>query len=306
MTRSIVITLMYKQIRLEDVNRVPLRPPGDLHKDRKMNSTLPNSTTNQAWVRCFSSLLVVIIQNLSFSVGLPLNIYIVLLIISGGLDGSVVFTLSHALNDVFFILPAPFYLLCHIQKLCVMPLLLYVCASSLTSRFLIQCGVSLECYLAVLHPVTFRRYKHLRYRLACSLVIWSFSLIVSAAYVYCIDSLPHYILALVQTAFCFIKTFCCISTLKALRRPGPGTRDGEDVEVCAIKKRVFGTVCLNLVSFLIQMLPLTVAFFLYNTLPVFTLVLALSVSFYIYASVGLVQTVFFLYQLGKLAPLCQP
>lgn len=35
-----------------------------------------------------------------------------------------------------------------------------------------NCAICIERYLAVLHPVTFLKCKPLRYRLACSAVIW--------------------------------------------------------------------------------------------------------------------------------------
>ncbi len=42
---------------------------------------------------------------------------------------------------------------------------------SITGRPLFQCLICVECYLAVVHPVTFLKFKPLRYRICYSVIV---------------------------------------------------------------------------------------------------------------------------------------
>ncbi len=49
---------------------------------------------------------------------------------------------------------------------------IFVDGIALTCRPVFQCLISVERYLAVVHPVTFLKFKPLRYRVICSVIVW--------------------------------------------------------------------------------------------------------------------------------------
>lgn len=239
-------------------------------------------------------------QNVNLIAGLPLNIYIVSLTRAGGLDGSAIFILNQALNDIFFMLPTPLYLLCSIRKICFLQAFLFFNAFCLISRNMFQCCVSLDRYLAVVHPVVFRKYRDLKYRLVIVVPIWTCSLIFGVDYIIYFQDFPYYILGFVESVILSVMTSCCVCIWRVLRRPGPGIRAGEDREAAnAVKKRAFTIVYVNLLMFLMQNVPLTAAFFIFQLFSGSSLGLVLIVCFDMYITAGFVQTLLFLYHSGK-------
>ncbi|KAL1253304.1 hypothetical protein QQF64_017997 [Cirrhinus molitorella] len=81
-----------------------------------------------------------------------------------------------------------------------------------TGRPLFQCLICVERYLAVVHPVTFLKYKPLRYR---------------------------FLLAL------SIQLFCLVAVLRALKQSGPGERRRERMEENPMKRRAFHLILIS-------------------------------------------------------------
>ena len=93
----------------------------------------------------------------------------------------------------------------------------------ISGRLLFQACICLERYLAVVHPVVFLRYKPLRYRLACSGLVWMLTLGVCTTSMVLQKSVKVVFLfaAMIMLAV-GVMLYCCLSVLVALKRPGPG------------------------------------------------------------------------------------
>ncbi len=84
------------------------------------------------------------------------------------------------LNSLFFILSRWFS--------CLEILDLFLLGFTFTGRPLFQCLMCVERYLAVVHPVTFLKYKPLRYRVICCTVAWIINLGSCLVCMYNLDS----------------------------------------------------------------------------------------------------------------------
>ncbi|KAK2865893.1 hypothetical protein Q7C36_001949 [Tachysurus vachellii] len=116
-------------------------------------------------------------ENINFCVGLPLNnCVLVFLTRAGARDRSLIFTLSQIASVILFAVLAPLFVLCHVnfEKLCFYHPVLFITGTCMTSRLLLQCCVSIERYMAVIHPITFLKYKAMRYCVAVSVLILYF------------------------------------------------------------------------------------------------------------------------------------
>ncbi len=93
-----------------------------------------------------------------------------------------------------------------------------------------QCLMCVERYLAVVHPVTFLKYKPLRYRVICSVITWGAMFGSSGIILMSIMfQTEFYFTSLFVQFFLFlsIQFFCCVAVLRALKQSGPGERGRE-------------------------------------------------------------------------------
>lgn len=241
--------------------------------------------------------------NINFFIGLPLNICVlVLLTRAGAPDGTLVFTLSQITSEILFAVPAPLFVLCHVnfEKLCFYHPLVFITGTCMTSRFLLQCCVSSERYMAVVHPVTFLKYKAMKYRAAISAGIWLYSVMSGFLTLFYLSALPFNVFGLVYAMFLGLMLFLSLSLLRGLSTPGPGSRERDDSGLSAAKKKAFKIVSVNLLIFLIQIVPLMVCFAMKYTLSQDAFAMAFMVSLNINIIISLFQPVLFLYQNGKL------
>ena len=268
-----------------------------------MNTSLTNSTTSDLDSRIMTAVIVCIItiEVINFSVGLPLNCYIIRLLLSkaGGVDVSAVFVLNHSVAEIAYALVAPLYIVCIVSlDLCVGPLLGLWLGTCLTARYLFQCWVCIERYMAVIYPVTFLRFKPLRYRVGCSVVAWMWALALGVTSMCMFPSLPYSAFGALYLLIFLMDSFCCVMILKGLLRPGPG--DGEDREMNAAKQKAFKVVCMNLGTFLIQIIPVVLTFGLEDALPPDHFQLAVAIAMTINIAAGFIHPVFVLHKAGKL------
>ncbi|KAI4876718.1 hypothetical protein NFI96_000422 [Prochilodus magdalenae] len=267
-------------------------------QDLNMNSTLTTSTSLDLSVK---TTLVISTIVVSFLLGLPLNIYIIILLFPrrGVMEASDVFSWNQAVSEIFYVLSGPFHILCRLSySLCIIEAFGFLRGTSLSSRCLFQSCVCLERYLAVVHPVTFLRYKPLRYRAACSIAVWMCSLAIGVTYTCMLRNFPYRVFAVIYVIILIIDGFFCVSILRKPRDPGPRDMERDAGEMDAAKKKAFQVVSVNLVAFLLQNVPVSVSYGFKNVLP--EDVLDVLSDFGILSNVvtGLFQSVYTLYRAG--------
>ncbi|KAI4904394.1 hypothetical protein NFI96_001729 [Prochilodus magdalenae] len=239
----------HHQEKVRHVALTALRSVCSLYlQDRTMNDTLTNSTDySTGWHFSVSPFFTISMYVVNFFLGFPLNVYILVLYFPsrGVMDGSDVFTWNQAVVEMLFVLLGPFQALCSLN-LCLMEPLGFLLGTFFSSRCVFPCCVCLERYLAVVHPVTFLRYKPLRYRVACSVMAWMCSLANGAACSYTFPYLPYQVFSAMYLLILTVDVFCCVSILRRLKDPGPRGREGEEVEISTAKRKAFLVVSVNL------------------------------------------------------------
>lgn len=115
------------------------------------------------WGLTASSVFVICNHIINLSVGLPLNCYVLFLLFTQGTgkDTDVTFTVSQSASEILLSFAAPLSILCHVNTdLCATKALGFFWGISIAARCHFQCCVSLECYVAVVYPITYLKYNH--------------------------------------------------------------------------------------------------------------------------------------------------
>ncbi|XP_036790484.1 G-protein coupled receptor 4-like [Oncorhynchus mykiss] len=242
----------------------------------------------------------------SFSIniilGLPTKVYILWLILTGagGTMASEFFSLNLTVSEILFCLfntvsVADLYT----QSDFVHKASHFSFGLVFSGRPLFQCCICVERYLAVVHPVVFLKYKPLRYRVGCCSVVW---LMVLGSCCLCLFELfsPPFVYSLfVQTMiYVLLMSFCCLSVLWALKRPGPGDGDREGTN--SIKMKAFKIILILLVYVVIPHLQVALMALTRSCIPYVEFVLGMSICFCICVISGFVQPLLYLHRVGKL------
>ena len=167
-------------------------------------------------------------------------------------------------------------------------------------RPLFQTCICLECYLAVVHPVVFLRYKPLRYRLGCCALVWMMVLGYCSVSMFTFNNPFLYVSnALIMVTF-GVMLFCCLSVLRALKRPGPGEGGREGGVSNQIKMRAFRTVMIIQATMVVSYVPVSVLTSLLKNpdMTWFCVAQPLTILLSIYS--GSVQPLLYLHRAGKL------
>ncbi|XP_056121935.1 C-C chemokine receptor type 8-like [Rhinichthys klamathensis goyatoka] len=231
--------------------------------------------------------------------GLPTHSYVIWLIITGTGSGVAseffnlnlsVCELGICLTGLINALSFSFFSLSTLQS--------FSLGFVITGRPLSQCLMCVERYLAVVHPVTFLKYKPLRYRVICCTAAW---ITILGSCFLCLlfsDDLELTLLLSVQfLIFLSIQLFCVVAVLRALKQSGPGER-GREKENC-MKRRAFCLILITTVSMAIMHVP-------YIVIGVVTIlkkqiIRALwSIGLICYVLAGFVQPVLYLHRAVKL------
>jgi len=163
---------------------------------------------------------------------------------------------------------------------------------------LFQCLMCVERYLAVVHPVTFLKYKPLRYRVICCTVVW---FIVLGCCFLCLlvsDEMELILLLLQFLPFFSIQLFCCVAVLRALKQSGPGERARQRKEENHMKRRAFYLILITTVSMAIIYVPyIIIGFVTILKHQVINAVWSFGLICYVLA--GFVQPVLYLHRGGK-------
>ncbi|XP_067231469.1 hydroxycarboxylic acid receptor 2-like [Chanodichthys erythropterus] len=275
-----------------------------------MNSTTPGASTNSTVP---STLLMGNLEICVFSInllfGLPTHSYIIWLIITGAGTGSGVasefFILNLSVCEIGVCLDALFFILLNRISVLV-PLALLLQGLSIAGRPVFQCLMCVERYLAVVHPVTFLKYKPLRYRVICCTVAWIFilgSCLVCAITLMIYNIIAHAWFFLLQfLIFLSIQLFCLVAVLRALKQSGPGERErgrGREEEN-HMKRRAFYLILITTVNMVIAYVPIIISgvFIILNSDYELTF---WAPGFVCFVLASFVQPVLYLHRTGKLA-----
>ncbi len=205
-------------------------------------------------------------SSLNFLVGLPTHSYVIWLIIKGtGGVASEFFNLNFSLCEIGNCLKGLFVLLSFwFSSLKTLSQILQ--GLSITGRPLFQCLMCVERYLAVVHPVTFLKFRPLRYRVICSTAVW---IITCGSCLFCLLILMSFVrniytwFFLMQFLLFFsIQLFCLVAVLRALKQSGPGERVRERKEENPMKRRAFYLILITTVSMAVIYVPYTVTGFI--------------------------------------------
>ncbi|XP_059381407.1 hydroxycarboxylic acid receptor 2-like [Carassius carassius] len=248
------------------------------------------------------------ILGFGFLFGLLTNTYVIWLILTGAGSGlaSEFFILNLSVCGIFFSL---FSLLRFFTKLFFKFPSLRLSASfflgvAITGHPLFQCLICVERYLAVVHPVTFLKYKPLRYRVICCTVAWIITLGSCLICMYTLLIFTQYMymwfLSVQFLLFLSIQLFCCVAVLIALKQSGPGERGREKVEENHMKRRAFYLILMTTVNTVITYAPLTVATLIFIVTQHLPLILW-SVGSICFMLAGFLPPVLYLHRLGKVS-----
>ncbi|XP_056587675.1 somatostatin receptor type 5-like [Triplophysa dalaica] len=252
------------------------------------------------------------VYSLSLLFGLPTHSYVIWLIMTGSKSriASECFFLNLSaceigicLDGLFFVLTKCVSVLSHLS--------VFLQGLAITGRPLFECLICLERYLAVVHPVTFLKYKPLRYRLMCSAAAWFICLCscLCCTLILTLYTTEIYTCFYLQQFFFIlsINLFCCVAVLRALKQSGPGERgrEREREEENHMKKRAFYLIFITTVSMIITYVPYIILgiSFILKTPFIYGFWFAGLICFFVG---GFVHPVLYLHRAGKLSRICPP
>ncbi|XP_056587676.1 somatostatin receptor type 5-like [Triplophysa dalaica] len=276
--------------------------------EEKINVTV-NFTSFQAYTN--SSFPFGLIESLEICVhifslffGLPTHFYVMWLIITGSrtMPPSEFFILNFSvceivscLNYLAIILSAWVLSLRKVTR--------FITELVMTGRPLFQCLICVERYLAVVYPVTFLKYKLIRYRVIFAAAAWIMSL-GSCLFCMFIAVLQVFVghswfLSVQFLVFLSIQLFCCLAVLRALKQSGPGERGREREEENHMKRKAFHLILITTVSMVIAYISYAVlGFFAVMTTQVINAFWLIGLICFVLC--GFVQPVLYLKRAGKL------
>ncbi|XP_058613438.1 C-C chemokine receptor type 8-like [Onychostoma macrolepis] len=243
---------------------------------------------------------------ISFLFGLPIHSKITWLIITGTANGVALefFNLNLSISEICNSLNAMFGILARFFSSFII-VTHFLQGLGITGRPLFQCLICVERYLAVVHPVTFLKYKPLRYRVICCTAVW---IIILGSCLFCtfilisFSMVPYVWFISVQCLlFFFTQLFCLVAVLRALKQSGPGERKREEEN--HMKRRAFDLILLTTVIMVIQYAPFTVTGF-YVILTQNNFLDFWCPAFLCYVLAGFVQPILYLQRPQKLFCLC--
>ncbi|XP_058613440.1 C-C chemokine receptor type 8-like [Onychostoma macrolepis] len=249
--------------------------------------------------------------SINFLFGLPTHSYVIWLIITGTRSGvaSDFFNLNLSLCETGNCLNSLLSVIDYCTGLsCFRSFILFSLGLFITGRPLFQCLISAERYLAVVHPVTFLKYKPLRYRVICCTAAWIIILGSCLCYMFASQFKIHtyiYFYSIQFLLFLSIQLFCLVAVLRALKQSGPGERGREIKEENHMKTRAFYLILITTVTMSVIYVPFIISGFSFILMRWFIVDLS-SFGLLCFILAGFVQPVLYLHRVGKLSRLCSP
>ncbi|XP_051734821.1 uracil nucleotide/cysteinyl leukotriene receptor-like [Ctenopharyngodon idella] len=273
-----------------------------------VNFTTPETSTNSATQSIgLVEILEFCVYSIGFLVGLPTHSYVIWLIITGAGSGvaSEFLILNLSVSETGFCVNCLMFVL-SVWFSFILQFKLFLVGLITTGRPVFQCLICVERYLAVVHPVTFLKFKPLRYRVICCTAAWIIILGSCLRCMYTID--PHntvqmWFLSVQFLLFFFIQLFCLVVVLRALKQSGPGERWREREKENHMKRRAFYLILITTVTMVITYVPYSIAGFFTvvgkNLIPAYWFP-----GLVCYVLSGFVQPVLYLHRTGKLSCPC--
>ncbi len=229
-----------------------------------MNLTIPEVSTNittSEFEFLWIGILEISLLSCHFTFGLLTIVYVIWLIVTGTGNGvaSEFFNLYLSVSEILFSLDSLFCILGPIQNFQIFTLLkLFFQGLGITGHPLFQCLMCAECYLAVVHPVTFLKYKPLRYRVICFTAVWIITL-GSCLFCFLSKNCTYlWFMSIHLLIVFFIQMFCCLAVLRALKQSGPGERRREREIKNHTKRRAFYLILITTMNMATMYLPCTI------------------------------------------------
>ncbi|XP_067280744.1 chemokine XC receptor 1-like [Pseudorasbora parva] len=272
-----------------------------------VNFTTPETFTNLTlsslhegeMLECFTSAF-------NFMFGFLIHSYVLWLIVKGTGSGiaSEFFNLNISICEIVFSLNCLLSIVVNATRVngfTTIPQFLQGLA--FTGRPLFQCLICVERYLAVVHPVTFLKYKPLRYRAICCTVAW---IITLGSCLFCLLSsmsctfyIYSWFFSIQLLLFLSIQLFCLLVILKSLKQSGPGERRREKEEENHMKRRAFIIILITTVTMVIMLVPYTITGLVTAVKQFYSALWV--ISFICFMLAGFVQPVLYLHRTGKLS-----
>ncbi len=226
----------------------------------------------------FGTFAFIISTALFLFLGTPIHCWSLQLLLRGNIKPNFVLPLNLAVVDLLFCIQSFADLItAYYISVASYNLSMFLFGLCWTVRPLLQIFISMEHYLAVIHPVIFLRYKGIQYRVALAAAAWLVGMANGMRLNFiAINFFPDHVFFLFFWTAVIIISFCCVSVLHALKRSGPGDRKNVEMREknrCiktdrgrAVdnqqKRKAFRIILHILMSVLICYLPLVVAYIL--------------------------------------------
>ncbi|XP_056587659.1 proteinase-activated receptor 3-like [Triplophysa dalaica] len=229
-----------------------------------INETSMNATTPFIGL---VNIIEICVLSINILFAFPTNSYVIWLIIKGSESfASEFINVNLSVCEILICLYCFFKILAF-WFLSLLPVAIYFHGLLNAGRPLFQCLMCVERYLAVVHPVTFLKYKPLRYKVICCTVAWIICL-GSCFGSMCILFLSTvnvfvWFLSVQFLVFLSIQMFCCLAVLRALKQSGPGERARDREQENHMKRKAFYLILLTTVSMLIGYFPASFLGFIY-------------------------------------------
>lgn len=271
-----------------------------------MNTTFAENglSSHSSIVQYHNVALVIVSASFNNIMGIPLNGYVMWLILARARDtmASDFFSLNLAISELLFCLSSIFYLVYVLLKIffC-FEAFMFSLGLIFTARPLFKCCICVECYVGVVHPMLFLRFKPLRYRVACCGVAWLIALVSCTYSKFTFSKTPYLYGFFIQNLlFLSVMLFCCLSVLRALKCPGPGEKDTGKKKSNTVKKRAFKLIVLIMISMTINFCLYVAAIPLQCCLKYLEFTNAITICTTLGLITGFIQPLLYLHRAGKL------
>ncbi|KAL2078671.1 hypothetical protein ACEWY4_026356 [Coilia grayii] len=161
-------------------------------------------------------------------VGVPAGVWLLCVLVQRQRSGLAndVYTLHVTVMDVIFnstVLPGTLiYFLCGNSTL--LPFTVFFYSLNLCGRPLVMVCICVDCYLAVLHPITYMKTRQHRYKQVLCAAIWVLTICFGVLSVHKIGLIVRMLYLIPNTLVAVVTVFCDLAILRALRKPDPSGR----------------------------------------------------------------------------------